>query len=140
MKRHINKIPWLIALLGWVLYVLDDTISKVVFDVAKEGITVERILQLITLSAVAFLGVRVERITQLFRIFKTNIKVETGETIGNLTAKLGSQAKELRKMSDDVESIKLRQEATSSKLESVWIIILALIFIIANSSAFTQEE
>lgn len=139
LKKHvINKLPWALAIIGWTLYALDDTLSKLVYEVSREGLTVDRILQLSTLSAVTFLAVRVERITQLFRIFKTDIKVETSKTIGDLTSKIHSQNKDIKKMSDYVNILESHYNRSDSKITSLWQVILIFIFILTNHS--TQES
>jgi len=143
-----------VSLTGWVLWVLDDTISKVVLEVAKEGLTADRILQLITLSAVTFYAVRNERLVQLIArseseaFSKTEatidkIRIEanqkisdinssTSEVIGKLTSRVFSTNKEVGRNTESIKEIEIKSKGQEDRLESIWAVLLILIWLISE--------
>lgn len=131
-KKYLVLILSFFSVLGWTLYLLDDTLSLIIKDFASTGLTIDRVLQLGVLSSVSFLAVRVERFTHLFGKFKNNIITDTSEKVGGLTSKVHAQNKELKTISNDMRDLENRQENTASKIESLWQFIIALIYILAH--------
>lgn len=130
-RKYKNYLILAFALSGWVMYLLEDTLRKIVFDFAKDGLTVERILQLLQFSGVIFIALKAERILWIVRKFKTDIRTETSEKIGGLSSKVHQQNKELKMLHEQSDKQNITQELTYAELRFLkWIFLFVLQYLL----------